>query len=202
MQIQKFTLGDLRSNCYVVFNETNAFIVDPGYESPAVINFINQNDLIVDFIYLTHGHYDHIGGVKQLKELYQTKVYAPIKDSYWLKEYAMKKFGYEIPIDTFFAEPFGFKWEGYDLVFFDTPGHSEGGSILWIKDLDVVFVGDTLFFETVGRTDIPFADPNVLVDSIKKIYQLIPDQTRVYPGHGRATTIEHEKQFNPFVRSK
>jgi len=200
MQIQKFTLGDLRSNCYVVFNETNAFIIDPGYENDIVSKFIENHGLDVDFIYLTHGHYDHVGGVKQLKDMYQCRVYAPKKDIFWTKDYALNKLGYEIPVDQYIEEPYAIFWQDLDLQVFETPGHSEGGTILFIPEIDVLFSGDTLFYHTVGRTDIPYANSEVLVESIKKIYKLIPDQTRVYPGHGRATTIIEEKKNNPFVR--
>ncbi len=200
MQIQKFTLGDLRSNCYVVFNETNAFIIDPGYENDIVSKFIENHGLDVDFIYLTHGHYDHVGGVKQLKDLYQCRVYAPKKDIFWTKNYALNKLGYEIPVDQYIEEPYAIFWQDLDLQVFETPGHSEGGTILFIPEIDVMFSGDTLFYHTVGRTDIPYANSENLVESIKKIYKLIPDQTRVYPGHGRATTILEEKKHNPFVR--
>ena len=201
MQIQKFTLGDLRSNCYVVFNETNAFIIDPGYENDIVSKFIENHGLDVDFIYLTHGHYDHVGGVKQLKDMYQCRVYAPKKDIFWTKNYALNKLGYEIPVDQYIEEPYAIFWQDLDLQVFETPGHSEGGTILYIPEIDVMFSGDTLFYHTVGRTDIPYANSEKLVESIKKIYKLIPDQTRVYPGHGRATTIIEEKKNNPFVRS-
>jgi len=201
MQIQKFTLGNLRSNCYIVFEETHAFIVDPGYESQAVIDFIENNDLTIDFIYLTHGHIDHVGGVKQLKEKYNAKVYAPQKDIFWMTTYTKEKLGYDIPVDVFFNEPFEFEWLDFTLKFFDTPGHSLGGTILWIEDLDVMFSGDTLFYQTIGRTDIPYADADTLINSIKRIYSLFPQQTRVYPGHGRSTEIGHEKKYNPFVKS-
>jgi glyoxylase-like metal-dependent hydrolase (beta-lactamase superfamily II) len=201
MQIQKFTLGDLRSNCYIVFEDMHAFIVDPGYESQAVIDFIETNDLVIDFIYLTHGHIDHVGGVKQLKEKYHAKVYAPKKDIFWMTTYTKEKLGYDIPVDVLFAEPFEFEWLDLKLKFYDTPGHSEGGTILWIEDLDVMFSGDTLFFQTIGRTDIPYADTATLIKSIERIYQLFPNQTRIYPGHGRTSEIGHEKKYNPYVKS-
>lgn len=201
MQIQKFTLGNLRSNCYIVFNETNAFIIDPGYENDVVEKFIENHGLDVDFIYLTHGHYDHVGGVKQLKDLYQCRVYAPKKDIFWTKTYAKDKLGYEIPVDQYINEPFSIDFYDITLEVIETPGHSEGGTILYSSDIDVMFSGDTLFFQTIGRTDIPYANTEDLIKSVKKIYQLIPDQTRVYPGHGKPTSIAHEKKYNPFVKA-
>lgn len=202
MQIQKFTLGDLRSNCYIVFNEHSAFVVDPGYESDLITLFLDNQGLKLEFIYLTHGHFDHVGGVKQLKEKYNCKVYAPKKDLFWLDEYAMTKFGYKIPFDTLFEEPFELSFNGLDLRFYDTPGHSEGGTILYIKDLDVLFSGDTLFYQTIGRTDIPKANYDDLIESVLKIINNFPKQTRVYPGHGKPTDILHEMRNNPFINEK
>ncbi|MFA6800663.1 MAG: MBL fold metallo-hydrolase [Acholeplasmataceae bacterium] len=201
MQIQKYVLGDIKSNCYIVFNETNAFVVDPGYENNHVESFLNEHNLKLDFIYLTHGHFDHVGGVKQLKELYHTKVYAPKKDLFWLTTFALQHFSYEIPVDQYFEEPFEFKWQDLTLRFFDTPGHSEGGSVLWIKELNVLFSGDTLFFQTIGRTDIPYSNYEDIVKSVKKLYLLFPDITKVYPGHGRSTSIGYEKNNNLFIKN-
>lgn len=202
MQIQKFVLGNLRSNAYIVFNETNCFVVDPGFENNLISSFIDDHGLTLDFIYITHGHYDHIGGVKQLKERYQPLVYAPIKDKYWLDEYAIQKLGFQTPVDQYFKEPFELQWQDLSLKFYDTPGHSEGGTVCYIDELGVLFSGDTLFFQTIGRTDIPYADYDTLVSSVKKLYKLLPNQTRVYSGHGRPTDILHEKKNNPFVNEK
>ncbi len=201
MQIQKYTLGNLRSNCYIVFNETNAFVIDPGFENDLVYKFLENQDLKLDFIYLTHGHYDHISGVKQLKSIYpDAPVYAPKKDLWWMTTYYEQKFNDTVPLDHLIGEPFTMDWQDLTLEVFDTPGHSDGGTILYIKDIDVLFSGDTLFFQTIGRTDIPYSDTDTLIESVKKIYQLIPDETRVYPGHGKPTSIGHEKKYNPFVK--
>ncbi len=200
MQIEKFSLGNLRSNCYVVYDETRAFIVDPGFENEVVPKFLEEKGLTPDFIYITHGHYDHIGGVKQLKMLYpDIVVYAPEKDSFWIVDYFTKEFGYKVPVDYFINEPFDLTWKNHPISFHETPGHSLGGMALFMPNDHILFSGDTLFCETIGRTDIPQSDFETLAKSIDHMYDIFPDQTIVYAGHGRPTTIGHEKKYNPYV---
>lgn len=201
MQIKRFSLGPLKSNCYIVYDDTNAFIVDPGYPSQAVLDFIIKKQLQVDFIYITHGHPDHVGGIAFINERLHVPVYAPIKDQWWIDVYGPTA-GIHAKITSWIREPMVFSFKGYGFQVYDTPGHSKGGTVLYNPSHHILFSGDTLFFETVGRTDIPHADQLELVQSIQKIYELFPDQTIVYPGHGRETTIEHEKTYNQFVRKK
>ena len=202
MNIQKFTLGMYKSNCYIVYENGQAIVIDPGYESDEVINFIDQNKLNVLAIYVTHGHIDHVGGIKQIKDRYQAKVYAPLKDKIWFMSSNYNRLGYEIPVDTYIEDGFVLKLEEHAFTVMETPGHSEGGTILCDLNHDLCFSGDTLFFETIGRTDLPFSSFDDIVKSIKKMYQLLPNQTKLYPGHGRPTTIGHEKKFNMFVKEK
>ncbi len=202
MNIQKFTLGMYKSNCYIVYENGQAIVIDPGYESDEVINFIDQNKLNILAIYATHGHIDHVGGIKQIKDRYQAKVYAPLKDKIWFIDSNYNRLGYEIPVDTYIEDGFVLNLEDHTFTVIETPGHSEGGTILCDLDHDLCFSGDTLFFETIGRTDLPFSSFDDIVKSIKKMYQLLPNQTKLYPGHGRPTTIGHEKIYNMFVKEK
>jgi hydroxyacylglutathione hydrolase len=199
MEIVRFQLGPLRSNCYVVHENKKALIIDPGYENDEVPKYIKKHQLEVDAIYITHGHPDHVGGVKQLKDLYQVKVYAPHKDKIWMGKSTYNQIGYEIPVDIWVKE--------LDEVFaldkvwtvYETPGHSEGSTVLFGEGN--LFSGDTLFYQSIGRTDIPLSSSTVIYQSIKKIYALFDEDVMVHPGHGRSTDIGHEKKFNPFVRS-
>ncbi len=203
MQIQKYRLGNLRSNCYIVYNKTNAFVVDPGAENEIVSKFLDDKNLSLDFIYITHGHYDHVRGVRQLKDLYpKAIVYAPKNDKYWLTEFFEEIYGYTVPVDSYIDEPFSLDWQDQSIKCYATPGHSLGGMTLHLEKLHILFTGDTLFYETIGRTDIPESDYATLILSIKKIYKLFPDETVVYPGHGKSSMIGHEKKYNPFVNEK
>lgn len=198
MEIMRFSLGNLKSNCYILSETNRALIIDPGYESDDVIRYIKKQNLVVEAIYITHGHFDHIGGVKQLKELYRCLVYAPIKDKIWMGKSTYNQLGYEIPVDVWVKDLDTFEVIGLCFTVYETPGHSEGSTVLSVDH--ILFSGDTLFYQSIGRTDIPLSDPQVIYRSIKRIYQLFDEDIMVYPGHGRSTDIGHEKKFNPFVR--
>ncbi len=199
MQIQKFTLGALRSNCYVIHNDKIAYILDPGYDSQEVLDFIKEKQLDVQFIYITHGHPDHIGGIDYLNKVLNVPVYAPEKDRWWIDVYGPSK-GITATITNWIQEPYEIPFNGESLQVYDTPGHSEGGTVIYSELDRYLFSGDTLFFETVGRTDIPYANKDILSTAIKRMYDIFPDDTKVYPGHGRETSIGHEKNNNPFIR--
>lgn len=200
MNIKRFTLGDYRSNCYILYEDGLAFVIDPGYESDELYHFLDEEKLIVGKIYLTHGHIDHVGGVKELKKRYDCVVYAPEKDKIWLRMSPYNRLGYEIPVDVWVIDLDMISFIGRQLIVYETPGHSMGSTVLSFDRF--LFSGDTLFYQSIGRVDIPLADGKVLYQSVKRIYDLFDDDVIVYPGHGRDTTIEHEKQFNPFVRQK
>lgn len=198
MKIKRFSLGEYQSNCYIVYENNHALVIDPGYESQDVIDFIDEHQLKIDMIYITHGHFDHIGGVNQLKKRYQPLVYAPIKDKIWMEKGPYYRFDDDLLVDVWITEQDQLSFLDYKIKIYETPGHSKGSTVLLIDG--ILFSGDTLFFQSIGRTDIPFADQMEIYQSIKKLYQIFKDDTICYPGHGRHTTIGHEKKYNPFVR--
>ena len=198
MEIIGLKLGEARSNAYVVSENKQCFIIDPGYEGPEIIEYIKSRKLDPQFIYITHGHHDHTGGVKQLKDLYHIPVYAPLKDKVWMTDTVYNYFPYEIPVDQYVVDGDQIDFGKHVFKVIETPGHSEGSTALY--NAPYLFSGDTLFFETVGRVDIPYANMDDLLDSIRTKLFTLPDQTIVYPGHGKPTTIEHEKHHNPFIK--
>ena len=198
MEIMKFVLGDYRSNCYIVHENNKAFIIDPGYESFEVVEYIKNEGLVLEGIYLTHGHPDHVGGVKQLKDLTGVTVYAPIKEKIWLSLTPYNQIGYEIPVDVWVKDYDVLNFLGLDFTVYETPGHSEGGTVLYSNE--ILFSGDTLFFESIGRTDLPLSNPMLIQHSLRRLFDLFNEETVVYPGHGKPTTLGHEKQFNPFIK--
>jgi len=198
MKLKVFTLGDLRSRCYILYEDGLALIIDPGYESSEVLSFLDEQRLIVTKIYLTHGHPDHVGGVKQIKDIYDCSVYAPKKDAIWMKQSIYNRLGHEIPVDVWVSDLDMISFIGKIFIVYETPGHSEGSTVLYTDGM--LFSGDTLFFQSIGRTDIPLANSQTIYQSIKRIYTLFEDDVIVYPGHGKETTIGHEKKFNPFVK--
>lgn len=202
MKIKSFTLGPYRSNCYIIYREQEAIIVDPGYDSEEVIDFIHDNQLKITSIYATHGHIDHVSGIKKLKELFNPMVYAPKKDRIWFIDSIYNHVGYEVPVDQYIDEGFELFLKDAKFIVYETPGHSEGGTILYNKQENICFSGDTLFYQTIGRTDLPFASFSQIKKSVEKMYDLLLDQTILYPGHGRTTTIGHEKKNNMFIKDK
>lgn len=197
MEIVQFKLGEIKSNCYVISEDKDCFIIDPGFESSIIIDYIKQSKLNPQFIYITHGHFDHTGGAKQLKELYHIPVYAPLKDKIWMQDSVYNRWMYDIPVDQWVIDGDEIDFNEHIFKVIETPGHSKGSTALY--ESPNLFVGDTLFYESVGRTDIPFSNFEELKDSILKLYEL-PDYVVVYPGHGKPTTIAHEKEHNPFVK--
>ncbi len=200
MDIIQLKLGNIRSNCYIVIKEGLCFIVDPGFESDLVYEKIDILNLKPIFIYLTHGHYDHIGGANALKARYHIPIYAPIKDKIWLFDSEYNHWKTAVLVDHYVSDGDKILFDNTALTVIETPGHSAGGTMLLYNR--VLFGGDTLFFESVGRTDLPFSSFDELRTSILKLYALFPDDTIIYPGHGRSTTIGHEKTSNPFVHAK
>ncbi|MFA7417028.1 MAG: MBL fold metallo-hydrolase [Acholeplasma sp.] len=198
MEIIGLKLGEARSNAYVVSENKQCFIIDPGYEGSEIIEYIKTRKLDPQFIYITHGHHDHTGGVKQLKELYHIPVYAPLKDKVWLTDTIYNYFPYEIPVDQYVVDGDQIDFGRHVFTVIETPGHSKGSTSLYKAPW--LFSGDTLFFETIGRIDIPLANMDDLLNSIQTKLLPLPDKTIVYPGHGKQTTIGHEKKHNPFLK--
>ncbi|MDD3168399.1 MAG: MBL fold metallo-hydrolase [Eubacteriales bacterium] len=206
MMIKRFYTGPLSVNCYVAADETTkkTFMVDPGGHNVDMVNFIKNNDLDLEYIILTHGHGDHIGGVPDLrKEFPEAKLVACIYEKELLEnaDLNMSTMVYGYPV-TFAADQFVTEGEtlqvgAMELRFLHTPGHTPGG--MCIVTEDVVFSGDTLFEQSIGRTDFPGSSYEAIVKSIREKLFTLPDDTKVLPGHMGTTTIGFEKENNPFV---
>lgn len=202
MHIKKFVLGDIRSNCYIVYQNHKALVIDPGFESQEVYDFINNENLEVTIIYATHGHLDHVGGINALKQKFPNAVvYAPKRDIDFLdvtKGYSRLKESVNVDylLDNDIEQVILF--EGVNFRVIHTPGHSKGGTCLYANQ--TLFSGDTLFYQTVGRTDLHQSSFEELKSSILEKLYTLPDETICYPGHGSFTTIGHEKKSNVFVR--
>ena len=203
MEIKTVVLGILGVNCYLISGEKGAVVIDPGYESEEITAFLKANQEKERLIILTHNHFDHIGFANSLALETDTKIAIGEIENEGLNDP-------EINLSVRFAKRMtapkaevllndGDDLEVGDLKFrvLHTPGHTVGGICLLTDDC--IFSGDTLFFESIGRTDFPGGSFDVIESSIKRLYSY-DEKLTVYPGHGPETTLGHEKYFNPFVR--
>jgi glyoxylase-like metal-dependent hydrolase (beta-lactamase superfamily II) len=201
-------VGQLRCNCSIFGDQQTheAIVIDPGDELSKIIAVLDRHQLTVKAIIVTHGHIDHVAGAAQLRALTGAPVYMNENDDALLQALDVQAgwLGIETPerpqIDTAAVDGVSLKLAGADFNIILTPGHTQGSLSVWIPQEHKLIAGDTLFRETVGRTDLPGGDTRKLLSSIKTRLLPLPDNTVVYPGHGAPTTIGHEKEFNPFLQ--
>jgi len=209
MKIDRIIVGDYETNCYIIRSspETAAcLVIDPGIEAEPAVHFLQEQGLNPVAVVLTHGHIDHIGGLKTLGEKYpDIKVYIHKLDSDMLtgqKSNLSELMGPAFttkPADILLDDYDSIKEAGVELEVLHTPGHTPGGISLYAKDEGIVFVGDTLFAGSVGRTDFPEGSTSELSKSIREKLFTLPEKTACCPGHGNRTTIGREKKHNPFL---
>ncbi len=207
MKIAPLVVSMFESNCFLVYAETGeGVIIDPGDEADRIIAEIDRLGFMPQMILLTHGHGDHIGAVGELKDKYGIEVLVGKGDEE-LIEMSNKNFGAMYGVEISCPPPDRFLADGDTVTFGDeqlkviaTPGHSPGGVCFYSGE--VLICGDTLFSNSIGRTDLPGGNHAQLIDSIKQKLLILPDETICYPGHGPETTIAHERQYNPFLTGK
>ena len=207
MKITNLPSGALQVNTYLVVDEeTNkGFVVDPGGYNPVLAKKVKEENIEIEYIFITHGHSDHICGVNEHKAEFEgAKVVAHKEEEAMLHDTRYNfstEFGmpYTVDADVYAIEGDEFVVGNMELKIIHTPGHSPGGMCIYAANENVLFSGDTLFRQSVGRTDFPGCSFKVLAESIKRKLFLLPDETQVFPGHMGLTQIGFEKRSNPFV---
>lgn len=206
MQVLRIPAGIYAANCYLVYDEQTkeGIVIDPGGDADDIISKIEELGLKIKYIVLTHAHGDHIAGVEELKSYTKAKV-AIHKDDEPLIKDGTKNLSSMMAMGTVEFTPDILLDEGDKITFgnieanvIHAPGHTPGG--ICIKIEDNLFSGDTLFAGSIGRTDFEYSSFDDIMHSIREKLLALPDETKVYPGHGPTTTLKMEKQINPFIR--
>lgn len=206
LQLHTLTTGPLQENCYILDNEQELLLIDPGAESQKILDFLKATKKTLQGILLTHAHFDHIGALPAILKHYSVPVFLAAEEATWLTDPYFN-------LSQFFGQPFSYAIKTKDFQPYEqlgcfsfqvlkTPGHSIGGRSFYFPKEVFVLAGDTLFFTSIGRTDFPTGDFSTLKKSIQEQLFSLPDETVVYPGHGKATTVGFEKSENPFVGVK
>lgn len=200
-------VGMLQCNCSIFGDEgtREAIVVDPGDNIPEIVAILDKHQLKVKAIVITHAHIDHIGGAEKLKVLTGAPVWMNQNDQELYDRIDMQAAWLRMPtprrtaIDVDAKDGDKLSLAATDFHVMHTPGHTQGSLCLWIPAQNKLVAGDTLFRESIGRTDLPGGDHRKIVSSIRtKLFEL-PEDAEVIAGHGPATTIGHEKQYNPFL---
>ena len=212
MNLVRFTVNPFSENTYVLSDDTkDCIIIDPGCstedERSTLVDYIEASELKPVVLFNTHCHIDHILGNKFISEKYNLPLTSHREEAQVLAMQPVVSEMYGIPYEVS-PEISLFKDQG-DIVSFGetslevlfTPGHSPASISLYSKDAEILIAGDVLFHESIGRTDLPGGDMDTLISSIRKQFFTLPGSTRVFPGHGPETTVDHEKKNNPFLKS-
>ena len=206
LKVEQYVVGPVQTNCYFAINDDTkeVLVIDPGASADQLAKKIRQEKLIPIAILLTHGHFDHAGGAEELAKHFDIKIYAEEHEKETLDTPSLNLSGWEGVQKTYHADVFlkneqEIDLAGFHIRVFHTPGHTEGGTCYYIESIGVLFSGDTLFCESVGRTDFPGGSMSDIVHSIKDKLMVLPDDTKVYTGHGEGTSIGYERVHNPFI---
>lgn len=207
MKIEQYVIGMIGTNCYVVSNEETkeCFLVDPAVCPEWLVAKIRDQGLQLKAILLTHGHFDHIMGIDGFLDAFPVPVYVHEKEQLLLNdaEYncsANYGKGYTFSKAVSVQDGDILEIAGMKSRVIYTPGHTIGGCCYYLEAEHVLFSGDTLFCTSVGRTDLPTGSTSRLLRSVREKLMVLPDETKVYPGHEEETTIGYEREYNPYLR--
>ena len=207
MILEQIIVGPLQTNCYIIGCEKTleAAVIDPGDEMDKIITVINENNINVKYIFVTHAHVDHIAHLLKLKQEIHAEIVMHADDQFLFDTAAIQAmmFGLSDPgnpePDRLVSDNEIIKVGDLEVKVLHTPGHSPG-SVTYHVD-NHLFVGDLIFAGSIGRTDLPGGNYTTLINSVKSKIFTLADETIIYPGHGPSTSVGEEKKYNPFFNS-
>ncbi|MGI5990021.1 MAG: MBL fold metallo-hydrolase [Lachnospiraceae bacterium] len=200
-------VGPIGTNCYLVANEATkeGIVIDPGFEPERIEAMVKKDGVRVTAVLITHGHFDHISKARETADALGAPVWAPETDKALFTDCqsnlsALMGYGsVTLKPDRYLRPDEELQTAGLSIRCLLTPGHTPGGMSYYIPAAKALFSGDTLFYESVGRTDFPGGSMSAIVRSIRDVLMALPDDTEVYPGHGGLTSIGHERENNPYI---
>lgn len=206
LEIQNCVLGSVFTNCYFLMNKETKemIIVDPADNPQQIEQTVLRMGGKPVAILLTHGHFDHILAANEVREKYRAEIYACKEEEAMLMNPQLSLTShadadYVVRADVLLSDLETFEAAGFQIQMIHTPGHTKGSCCYYIKDEGVLMSGDMLFYESVGRSDLPTGSTAQIIQSLHKLLEALPEETEVFPGHDCQTTIGHEKRYNPFV---
>ena len=205
--IRSMMLGPVGTNCYIAHVEgrSDCVVVDPGYSGERVAQVLTDDGLSLDGVLLTHAHFDHYEGVPGLTAKMGGKVYILDEEMDLIKDPAkngsLGLMGHGTAIEPEFTCHDGDVLElaGMEFKVIHTPGHTKGGCCYYLEDEGVLFAGDTIFMESIGRTDLPTGNMKEILSSVREKILSLPGDTKILPGHGPATDVAYEAANNPYA---
>lgn len=204
LKVERLAVGMGQANCYIIYDEMEALIVDPGAEARRIEHTIEKLGVKPVAIILTHTHYDHIGALDAIRDTYDVPVYVAVEESKWLLDPNKNLSGFvgdEVvarPAEKNFDIGSETNISNFTFTVLPTPGHSPGGVSFVFADDDFVITGDALFAGSIGRTDFPGSNHEQLLSGIREQLFTLPPNYTIYPGHMGSSTIGKEKTTNPF----
>ena len=208
IHIEKFVVGPLKENTYILHDQNQeCIIIDPGdEEEDKIVNYLKIHNLYPKKILITHAHFDHVGALNTIYQLYKPQIYLYELDYdlYQNIDKQLALFGLPTiilpplkPFDRYLDQIFFFNQSFYII---HTPGHTRGSVCFFYPENQILFTGDTLLYESIGRTDLPGTQPDQIIPSIKNNLLNLDENIVIYPGHMQSSTIGHEKKYNPFFQ--